>query len=160
MPQFDPLNFAPQFVWLVIVFAILYFGIVKPTLPKLTRVIDAREGKVTGDIDAAGRAKAEADRIAADYDASVAAAHERSRTRVEAARQAAASSLGARLQQSKVELDARIDAAEQSIDAARRRAMGEIEQVAADAAADIVERLTGARPDADMAAGAARAALG
>ena len=56
-------------------------------------------------------------------------------------------------------LDAKAAAAQASLDTARSNALAEIETVAAEAATDIVEKLTGTRPaDADAVA-AARAAL-
>lgn len=159
MPQFDFANvFVPQVVWLAFFFAILY-GVVLITLPKLGRVMQARDDQVTGDLDTAGRAKAEADRMQADYDAGVAAAQEAARARLIEARSKAAAALEGRLAQSNAELDARGKAAEAALETARSSAMGEIEAVAADVAADIVEKLTGTRPSADDANGAARAAL-
>jgi len=160
MPQFEVANFIPQMAWLCFTFAILFFAIVLPTLPKLGRVVDAREQKVTGDIDAAEKAKAEADRIAAAHEASVAQAQEQARVRLEAARGKAAASLSDKLARSQRSLAARADEAEAALNAARARAMGEIERVSAEAAAEIVAKLTGARPDNDTASGAARAALG
>lgn len=56
MPQFEVANFIPQIAWLVLAFAVLYFGIVGATLPKLARTVTAREDKVSGDIIAAERA--------------------------------------------------------------------------------------------------------
>ena len=54
MPQFD---FAavtwPQLAWLALSFAILYFGVIRFTLPKLGKVMGEREDKIAGDIAAA-----------------------------------------------------------------------------------------------------------
>jgi F-type H+-transporting ATPase subunit b len=159
MPQFELANFLPQLFWLAIFFAILYFAVVRPTLPKLGRVIDARETQVTGDLDTAAQAKAEADRMAAEYDEGVATAQNDARARIVAAQSTAAKQLEAKLAESNAAIHARTDAAEASIAAARRNAMSEIEGVAAEAASDIVEKLTGARPDPARASDAARAAL-
>ena len=159
MPQFDVVNFAPQFVWLAITFLILYFGIVRPTLPKLGRTVDARDQQKRDDVATAERAKAEADRMAAEYEAGVATAHDSARARVDDARAKAAKSLEAKLAASNVAIGERSTAAAASLDMARAQAMARIEDVAADAAADIVEKLTGSRPDADAAASAARVAL-
>lgn len=160
MPQFDFANvFWPQLIWLAIFFAILYFGIVQATLPKLGRVMDARDNQVAGDIATAERAKADADRLAADYDAGVAAAQESARAQLLAARTSAASAIEGRLAAANRELDAKATAAQAALDETRTSALAEIETVAADAAAAIVEKLTGKRPaDADAGA-AARAAL-
>jgi F-type H+-transporting ATPase subunit b len=159
MPQFEIANFIPQLFWLAIFFAILYFAVVVPTLPKLGRVIDARETQVTGDLGTAATAKAEADRMATEYDEGVAAAQNEARARIVAAQSTAAKQLEAKLAESNAALAARSDAADADIAAARQHAMTEIEGVAADAAADIVEKLTGARPDPSRTTDAARAAL-
>jgi F-type H+-transporting ATPase subunit b len=158
MPQFEVVNFAPQFVWLVITFAILYFGIVGLTVPKIGRIIGEREETVSGDIQSAEAAKAEADRIEADYAASVAAAREQAREALNAARGPATKALEQRLSAANEEVERKQGVAQAELDAARAKALAEIETVAADAAADIVERLTGARPDSRMAVQAVQSA--
>jgi len=160
MPQFDFAHvFVPQVVWLAIFFAVLYFGVVRFTLPKLGRVMQAREDRVSGDLDTAERAKADADRMQADYDAGVASAQEGARATLGVARASASKALEAKLAASNAAINARAEAADAELAAARTRALGTIEGVAADAAADIVEKLTGTRPGADAIATAAREAL-
>lgn len=160
MPQFEFANFLPQMAWLVLAFAILYFVIVRATLPRLGRTIDARHGQVTGDLGVAERAKADADRIQAEYEAGVASAQETARARLSDVRTAAARAQEARLAEANQAIAAKADAADAALAEARGKAVGEIESVAADAAAAIVEKLTGARPAPAEAAKAARAALG
>jgi F-type H+-transporting ATPase subunit b len=160
VPQFDFANvFWPQFIWLAILFAVLYFGVVRFTLPKVGRVMAAREDRVSGDISVAEKAKAEADRIHADYESGVAAAQDASRATVNTARSKAQAAIEAKLAASNAALEARGAEAQASLDAARKAAFGQIEGVAADVASDIVERLTGTRPAATDAAKAAQAAL-
>ncbi len=160
MPQFDFAHIIwPQLIWLAIFFAILYFGIVQPTLPKLGRVMTARENQMTGDLATAEQAKADADRLAAEYESGVLAAQESARARLAAARASATASIEDKLAKANLALDAKAEAAQASLDAARDSALAEIESVAADAAAAIVEKLTGARPEDGQAVAAARAAL-
>jgi F-type H+-transporting ATPase subunit b len=159
MPQFQFANFLPQMVWLAIFFAILYFGVVRLTLPKVGKVMTAREDQVSGDLNAAERAKGEADRIQSDYDTGVAAAHDQARAAVTAAQASATKALEAKLAQSNAAIEARTSAAAADLDTARTAALGQIEGVAAEAAAAIVEKLTGTRPAEDAATAAARAAL-
>ena len=62
MPQFEFATvLVPQLFWLAVIFAVLYFGVIRLTLPKLGRVMESREAKVTGDLDSAAHAKAERD---------------------------------------------------------------------------------------------------
>lgn len=159
MPQFDfNTVFLPQLVWLAVFFAILYFAIVGPTLPKLSKVMAAREEAVSADIGAAEAAKAEADRIGTAHEAEMTDARERARQAVDEARSSAARDIEARLAEAGRALDAQQEQAASSIGEARDKALAEIESVAADAAADIVELLTGTRPDDHAAREAAAAA--
>lgn len=160
MPQFDfQTVFWPQLVWLAVFFTILYFGIVGPTLPKLGKVVTEREGKITGDIDSAAAAKANADALGADYAAGITAAQDAARARLNQARAESSAAIEAQLSAANARLDADAASAKASLDVARANALAEIESVAGEAAADIVEKLTGARPAAEAVAAATRTAL-
>ena len=158
MPQFDLANFVPQLVWLTVFFAILYFGIVQLTLPKLARTMDAREGQVASDLSNAERAKGEADQMAATYADSIDEAQHAARAALAAAKASAAASVEKAVAAGNVVIAEKAAAADALLLAARAKALGEIESVSADAAADIVERLTGTRPDSAVVAGAASTA--
>ncbi len=159
MPQFDFANvFLPQLVWLFVFFAILYFGIVQMTLPKLGGVMQAREDKVTGDIAAAEAAKAASDALAADYAAGLDAAHKAAVATITGARATAAANLQAALARTGAVLADKLAASEDALATARSKAVAEMDNVAADLAADIVERLTGRRPE-DVALKSAAAAV-
>jgi F-type H+-transporting ATPase subunit b len=160
MPQFQfAENFVPQLVWLAIFFSILYFGIVQLTLPKLGKTMTARENQVAGDIAAAESAKGAADTMAADYAEGIDAAHARARAAIAQAKGKASAGLEAKLAVANATMAEQAGVAGAALAAAREKALGEIESVAADAAADIVERLTGKRPDAALVSNAAKSAL-
>lgn len=146
--------------WLLLVFAVLYFGIVKATLPRLGRAMDEREQRMTGDIDTAAAAKAEADQIQAAYEAEIAKAQADARAQLAQRRADATKSIEARLAAANAAIQAKADSAEAALSDARTKAAREVEIVAADAACDIVEKLTGLRPAPADAERAAQAALG
>ena len=155
MPQFDFANvFWPQLIWLTVIFSVLFFGIVLPTLPKLGRAVDAREEKIKGDIDGAEAAKANADIVVEENETGHAKAQESSRAVVALAKDKAAKSVEKKLAAANEKIEAKLNAAQAELAQARTKAMAEIETIAADSAADIVEKLSGTRP----AAAAARAA--
>ncbi len=147
MPQFDLANFVPQLAWLALFFTILYFGIVRTTLPKVANVVTARETMVAQDIAAAETAKASADALRIGYDADVARAHSDAQVATAAAKARSAASTQAALARADAEIEVRLGASEIELDKARNRALGEIDRISADAAADIVHRITGQRPD-------------
>ena len=160
MPQFEfDTVLIPQLFWLGIFFAILYFGVVRLTLPKLGRVMENRESKVSGDIDAAAAAKQTADQMEAEYKAGIAQAREHARVALADAKAEAGRTTEARLAEASAASDAQISAAEARIAESRAAAMQEIETVAAESAVSIVDRLTGKAPAEAKARGAARAAL-
>lgn len=71
MPQFDPASFVPQLFWFGVIFTLLYFVVVRPTLPKVGRVIDARETQIAGDLDRAEAAKGAADALRESHEAAM-----------------------------------------------------------------------------------------
>jgi F-type H+-transporting ATPase subunit b len=161
MPQFDfanPIVWA-QLAWLGLAFLILYFGIVQLTLPKLVKTLDARESQVAADIATAERAKSDADRMAQVYANSIEEAHNLARASITEAKAKAAVSVEKAVAAGNAVIAEKAAAADASLSKARKKALGEIESVASDAASDIVERLTGKRPDSKTMAIAAKSAL-
>ena len=154
MPQFDPASFAPQFVWLLIAFALLYFVVVGTTLPRISRVVDNRDTMIRDDISTAEAAKAEADRVREAREQAMAQARGHAQQTVAEAQARIQRSAEARLHEAQAAAEARIDEAMKDLAAARARAGAEISKVAAEAAALIVERVTGGRPDPVAAAAA------
>lgn len=155
MPQFDPANFLPQLVWLGFFFAILYFVIVKSTLPRVDRVMEKRETIITDDLNAAERAKHEADELQSRYEQGLADAQANARTQLDKARESAAKRLEARLAKAGSAMADKQAAAEARLADTREQALAQVGTVAEEAAADIVERLIGQRPAPEEA----RAAL-
>lgn len=143
MPQFDTANFLPQLAWLAAIFAVLYFAVVQPTLPKVGRVIDEREGRVAGDLDAAEAAKGEADSIRNRYDDGMAAAREAAQASVGAARDAAGKAAEVRMKELAAVLDGRAAEAATRLATARTTAQVSLAGTTATLTAEAVQRLVG-----------------
>ena len=161
MPQFQfGENLIPQLAWLAIFFSILYFGIVRLTLPKLGRTITARENQVSGDLAAAESAKLAADASAAEHQAAIDAAHASGRSTILDAQTKSAAELARHLTATQSELQAKQAEADTALASRRAVALSEVDAAASDIAADIVQRLTGKRPAAGALTKAAKAATG
>jgi F-type H+-transporting ATPase subunit b len=143
VPQFDSAYWLPQLVWLAAIFAVLYFAVVRPTLPKVDRVIDEREGRVAGDLDAAEAAKAEADSIRSRYDTGMAAARDAAQARVGAAQADAAKAAEVRMKALAEVLDGKADEAAARLAAARDAARASLAATTTELTAEAVTRLTG-----------------
>lgn len=145
MPQFDFAVATPQIVWLVLTFGLLFL-MMRSMLPRVEQVTEARARAIGDDLEAAEAAKLEAAGIDAAYQADLAAARSAAMHVVDEAKTAAARETEAQMKIVGVEVDTKITAAGARIAAARSEAMTRLDAVAAEAAADIVERLTGKRP--------------
>ncbi len=147
MPQFDFANVAwPQLAWLALLFIVLYFGVVRMTLPKLGKVMEQREDKITGDLSAAQAAKETADQVDARYHAEMDTSREQARLAISAAKADAAKASEARLATAASAADAEIAAAEARIAKASAKAEGALRDAAAESAQAIVAKLTGVEP--------------
>ena len=161
MPQFQfGENLIPQLAWLAVFFSILYFGIVRATLPKLGRTITERENRVSGDLAAAESAKLAADASAEQHKAAIDAAHAAGRATILDAQTKSAAALAKHMAKTQADLQAKQAEADAALATRRSAALTEIDAAASDIAADIVQRLTGKRPAAAALTKAAKAATG
>ncbi len=77
MPQLQPGDFAPQLIWLAIIFTLFYLALSRLALPRIEQVLVDRKTKIGGDLKAARDAQRQADEEAARYEAEIAAAKSR-----------------------------------------------------------------------------------
>ena len=77
MPQLNPLDWAPQLIWLVITFGILYLLMKRVALPKIGSVIEMRQGRIAGDLEAADKLRRETQEAIAAYEQALAEAKAR-----------------------------------------------------------------------------------
>jgi F-type H+-transporting ATPase subunit b len=156
MPQFDFSTALPQIVWLILTFGVLFL-VMRLMLPRVERVVETRARTIGDDLGAAEAARDEAARVDAEYQAGLASARSDALGVVGEAKAAAARETEARMKVVAADVDSRIAAAEDRIAGLRDEAMGKLDAVAAEATADIVERLTGERPNTADAAKAVAA---
>jgi F-type H+-transporting ATPase subunit b len=153
LPQFDPSWWAGQIVWLLIIFAVLYAVLAKVLLPKVGGTIDAREGKIAGDIADARALKQEAEAQAAQAKAEMNEARARAQKLGSDAKAKAAAEAAERQKLEETKLGERLAVAEAEIRAARDQAMSNVRGIAVETAQAIVEKLTGtAASSADVEA--------
>ena len=159
MPQLDAATYAPQIVWLVITFAVLYFLMARAALPRIAAILAARDAKITGDLNAAQAMKVQAEGAQANYDR-VTAETRANAQRVTAAAREAATALQAK---EIAALDARLAEqarkADAGVAAARAKAMDGLRDLAAELAQVTAEKLVGSKVDRQAAVKAVDAEL-
>ena len=149
MPQLDFANPLTkwQIVWGAVIFLLLYLVLSRSALPRVASVIEDRQGRIDGDLEAARQAKSEADRAAEELrrarrQASAEAQANLDRVMAEAREEAAK-----RTREMNERLDSELARAEAQIGAERARAMGSLRGIASETAQLLVERVTGRPAD-------------
>jgi F-type H+-transporting ATPase subunit b len=156
-PPFDAHNFAPQIIWLVLTFGALYLLMSRIALPRVEGILQTREAKISGDLDAATTMRGQADDAAAAYEKTLAEAKARAQATAQDMRDKINAESETRRKSLEAELNAKLDAAEKQIAATRAQAMTSVTAIATEAAEAIVKQITGRAADpADVAAAVAR----
>lgn len=161
MPQITqlPYIFGSQFFWLVVVFGIIFFVIGRGMLPKIRSTAEVREKAIADDLAKAQAARAVADATEAAWRERADAARVEAAKVAQEARQASARAAEKRIKAAVGRIDEKADLAAQRIRDAVTAARTELEAVAAEAAQEMVERLTGMKIDRKEAAKAVAAEL-
>ena len=158
-PPFQKDTFASQLVSLLIAFVALYLIVSRIALPRVGSVIDARQNAIDGDLAEAQKLKDASDSALKAYESELAAARSRAqaigaetRDKLNAASEAERKVLEERL-------SVKLADAEKTIASTRESAMSNVRGIASDAAAAIVQRLTGVLPDGNAVNSAVDASL-
>ena len=146
MPQLNPLDWAPQIIWLVITFSILYVLMKRVALPRIGSVIEARHARIAGDIEAADKLRRETQEAIAAYEQALAEAKARAHAIAQEANNKLKAEVAAERAALERDLAARSAEAEKRIHQAKTAALKDVNQVASETAAEIVRSLIGVAP--------------
>lgn len=158
-PPFDKSTFASQLFWLVIAFVLLYVIVSRVALPRVGAIIENRRNTIAKDLAEAQAMKEVADQEIATYEGELAAA----RTKAQAIGAEMRDKLQAQTDSARKALEDRLAGkladAEKAIAVTRATAMSNVRSIASDAAAAIVQRLTGIAADSTAVQAAVDAAI-
>ena len=145
MPQIEQLSeiFFSQLFWLLLVFGIIYFWIGRGMVPKIQSVVEDRDRKIAGDLAAAQSAREQAEAAEEAYRERIDASRSEAIKVAQEAKTQAALDTEKRLKVIDEQIGTRVVEAETRIRAAAEAARRELEPVAAEAASELVTKLTG-----------------
>jgi F-type H+-transporting ATPase subunit b len=146
MPQLNPLDWAPQIIWLVLTFGVLYLLMLWIALPRIGKVIETRAAHIAGDLAAADKFRHDTEEAIAAYEQALAEAKQKAHAIVEEGRVKLKAETDAERAKLEKELSAKSKEAEARIAQAKDSAMKEVNAVASEVAADIVRQLIGTAP--------------
>jgi len=153
-PPFDSATFPSQLLWLAITFGALYWFMAKKALPRVGATIAERKAHIAKDLDDATAMQQKAAAAAAAHEKSLLEGRRKALRHAQEAREALAAEAEVRRKALEAELAAKLVVAEQRIAATREKAMSNVDAIAREATAAIVERLIGRSAKAEDIAAA------
>ena len=161
MPQIEQLPdvLFSQLFWLILTFGLVYLVIGRGMLPKIEATVDARDRRISEDLAAAERARAEADETEEAYRLRMAEVRSEAMKSTQEAKAASARETEKKVAKADEAIAAKIAKAEARIAAAKESALVEIEAVAAEAAREMAQTLAGAKVEEAAARKAVKEAL-
>ena len=158
-PPFQKETFASQLLSLLIAFVALYLIVSRIALPRVGSLLDARQNAIDNDLAEAQKLKDASGEALKAYESELA----RARSRAQAISNETREKLNAASEADRKRLEQRLSLklteAEKSIASTRASAMRNVRGIAAEAAAAIVQRLTGVAPDGKSVDSAVDASL-
>ena len=145
MPQLDVSTWFSQVFWLVVVFAALYWLVVKRALPAIGATIEQRRDRIADDLDEAERLRTKAEAVLKAAQMELAEARADAHKMVQEARETLAKELDAERRKVEEALTRRIAAAKQEVQAAKQKAMAEMDSAIGELATQIVQRVGGVK---------------
>ena len=160
MPQLDFKDFAPQLVWLTILFVVLYLIMSRLAVPAISETLEKRQAKIQADLDAAEKANDATREAVTAYERRLADAREDARRLTRERGEADSAALAKRLAEVGERLGGQVAEAEKRIAGQRATVMASLEQLANDIAAAAYAKLAGQPADQPALAAKVAAAKG
>ena len=153
-PPFDASLFSSQIFWFWVAFGALYIVLASVVIPRFAKTLAHRRGTIEGDLKAAADQTASAQAARLQAEKSSADARAQARKTVDEMRAINHEALAKAEAEANVAANAKIAVAEANIASTRAASMASINETIGDLAASIVERVSGAKPNATTIAAA------
>jgi len=159
LPQLNPASYASQIFWLIVTFGLLLWLMSKVALPRVAEVLEARQEKISNDLEKAGSLKAEAEAVMQAYEKALTDARGNAQRELAKTVAAADAEAARRNGELAADLAQRTRAAEDRIQAAKQVALGNVRAIAGETAQAAVSHLVGVAVSAETAEAAVEAVL-
>ena len=127
MPQFEQIEiFSSLIFWSIVSFVIFLLLMKKYAFPPIFEILEAREKKITGDIQNAEDIKAEAEKLKKEFENQLKAAHDKAATIVQLANEESRKNQDKALQETQAKCRQMLKEAEHEIQTSRNQILAEI----------------------------------
>lgn len=140
-PPFDSSTFLSQLIWLAITFGALYWLMANVILPRFGEVMEARRSRIEGDLDAAAKARADAEEAAAVYEKALSDARANAQALAAKARNELSAKSDERRKSVEADLAKKLARSEAQIARRKADAMSNVHDIAVEAAEAILGKL-------------------
>ena len=137
----------------IVSFAIVFFFVWKWALPAINRILEARQQAIVGRLDDAEKAKADAEKLRADYERQVSEARAKGNQIIEDARKTAEQLKDDMVERAQLEAEGIISKAREEAETEKARAMAEARQEVANLTLDLAEKVVGQTLDRETQLG-------
>lgn len=160
MPQFDFANnlWQSQIFWLLVIFSVFFFLVHTLIVPRIQGILDAREQKLTADLRRAEELRNDLERMITQKDDLLAKARNDATSIYSKEMERVQKDIAKKQADAQTKIDAQIADAEKKIESDRKKALKDVESVASDIASQVIEKITGEKPDAKAIAKAVKEA--
>lgn len=141
MPQLDFSIFPSQFFWLCVSFFLMLFIMSRFIIPKTAEMINLRKAKIDADLEAAAELKKKVEKTLEKYNLALKKATDEANASLQKTREDLADTIERRQAELSAELNREIVAGEKKIDAAKQKALDGIEDMAAELAPLVLQKL-------------------
>ena len=142
MPQLELEYFAPQIIWLVISFTVLWLLMAKLALPRIGLILEERQKRISDNLAMAENLKMDSDAEIEAYETAISEGKEQARIIISEAIKSSANEAEKQTQELNVSISKMLKEAEDRIESAKSKAVKNIESSAVEITSDIIERLT------------------
>ena len=132
-----------ELIWGAVAFMAVLFILNKYAFPKLRETVEAREQQIQGDLEAAERAKTEAQQAKANYDKQIADARGEANRIIEEARRQAEDVRKDLVAKAEREAEQITQRATEQLEAERTRTISELQSTVGDLAIELAEKVVG-----------------
>ena len=150
LPQLDATTWAAQGFWLIIIFVIMYVFFSKAALPNISNTIENRKNHIDSDLETAEKLTAEADAVHDAYQENLTRAQEEAAKAIQDVENSMKVKSTKAFDDFRKRSEQEIQAAEERIVASKEAAMNEMNEIAAQAASQAVEKIIGQSPDVNQ----------
>ncbi len=148
LPQLDFSTWSSQIFWLVVTFGLLYFVLSQFILPRIGQGINERSDRIADDLDSASRMQQEAEQAVIEYERTMSKAKAKAHNIAEATRKSIDADIAKEVEAAEADFAAKQSVADERIAKKRADALSQIDKVAQDTTAAIVQKLGNIKPTA------------